>query len=252
MPYFNAPMYLQNKSSIGKVDEILGPINQVYFTIKPSEGVQATSFTEGDKVYIGGDKLLPLERFLPKPKPPPGTKGQFSRILPLHPWTDYGTLSSQLRSVAEVQAVEEVEAHPEVAEHPEEAALAPVEVAVAPLGDEVDRQAPVEASQVVDHLSREAHRGVVDEEASEDAGRDLDHPKAFRGFFRYASRSPSSLLHCIVLSRSCAVLYFEAENNKLPIRISYCGGHACSASNKHSTGQTTRLWPLTCYLHPSL
>lgn len=68
-------MYLENKSSIGKVDEILGPINQVYFTIKPSEGIQATSFKEGDKVYIAGDKLLPLERFLPKPKPPPGTKG---------------------------------------------------------------------------------------------------------------------------------------------------------------------------------
>ena len=50
----------------------------------------ATSFKSGDKFYIGGDKLLPLEkyydssivdptnyannrhRFLPKPKPPPG------------------------------------------------------------------------------------------------------------------------------------------------------------------------------------
>ncbi|EHL02479.1 putative H/ACA ribonucleoprotein complex subunit 1 [Glarea lozoyensis 74030] len=53
-------------------DEILGPINQVYFTIKPSEGIQATSFASGDKFYIGGDKLLPLEKFLPKPKPPPG------------------------------------------------------------------------------------------------------------------------------------------------------------------------------------
>lgn len=76
VPYFNAPIYLQNKSSIGKVDEILGPINQVYFTIKTSEGVQATSFQSGDKVYIAGDKLLPLERFLPKPKPPPGTKSE--------------------------------------------------------------------------------------------------------------------------------------------------------------------------------
>jgi Gar1/Naf1 RNA binding region len=72
------------------VDEILGPINQVYFTIKPQDGIQATSFKSGDRFYIGGDKLLPLEklvlrclvrgvsllinaRFLPKPKPPPGT-----------------------------------------------------------------------------------------------------------------------------------------------------------------------------------
>ena len=72
IPYFNAPIYLENKTPIGKVDEILGPLNQVYFTIKPQEGIQATSFKSGDKFYIGGDKLLPLERFLPKPKPPPG------------------------------------------------------------------------------------------------------------------------------------------------------------------------------------
>ncbi|KAK0308823.1 H/ACA snoRNP pseudouridylase subunit [Friedmanniomyces endolithicus] len=72
IPYFNAPIYLENKTPVGKVDEILGPLNQVYFTIKPQEGIQATSFKAGDKFYIGGDKLLPLDRFLPKPKPPPG------------------------------------------------------------------------------------------------------------------------------------------------------------------------------------
>ncbi|GMF04742.1 unnamed protein product [[Candida] boidinii] len=68
IPYFNAPIYLENKTQVGKVDEILGPLNEVFFTIKPSEGVQAKSFKEGDKFYIGGDKLLPVERFLPKPK----------------------------------------------------------------------------------------------------------------------------------------------------------------------------------------
>lgn len=68
VPYFNAPIYLQNKSAIGKVDEILGPINEVYFSVKMGEGMVATSFQKGDKVYIGSDKLLPIERFLPKPK----------------------------------------------------------------------------------------------------------------------------------------------------------------------------------------
>jgi len=68
VPYFNAPIYLQNKSVIGKVDEILGPVNEVYFSIKMGEGMVASSFRKGDKVYIGGDKLLPVERFLPKPK----------------------------------------------------------------------------------------------------------------------------------------------------------------------------------------
>ncbi|EAW10791.1 H/ACA ribonucleoprotein complex subunit GAR1/NAF1 [Aspergillus clavatus NRRL 1] len=74
IPYFNAPIYLENKTPIGKVDEVLGPINQVYFTVKPQEGIVATSFKAGDKVYIGGDKLLPLEKFLPKPKAPAGAK----------------------------------------------------------------------------------------------------------------------------------------------------------------------------------
>jgi hypothetical protein len=33
------------------------------FTIKPSEGIQATSFAAGDKLFISPEKLLPLERF---------------------------------------------------------------------------------------------------------------------------------------------------------------------------------------------
>lgn len=45
------------------MDEVLGPINQVFFTIKPQEGIVATSFKAGDKFYIGGDKLLPLEKY---------------------------------------------------------------------------------------------------------------------------------------------------------------------------------------------
>ena len=53
----------QLQTPIGKVDEILGPLNQVFFTIKPQEGIQAKSFKAGDKFYIGGDKLLPLDRY---------------------------------------------------------------------------------------------------------------------------------------------------------------------------------------------
>ncbi|BGP38817.1 H/ACA snoRNP pseudouridylase subunit [Rhodotorula kratochvilovae] len=74
VPYFNAPIYLPTKAPIGKVDEILGPINEVYFTIKPQAGIVATSFTAGDKVCISTDKLLPIERFLPQPKAPAGSK----------------------------------------------------------------------------------------------------------------------------------------------------------------------------------
>lgn len=58
----SATKLTRQQTAVGKVDEILGPINQVYFTIKPQEGIQATSFKKGDKFYIGGDKLLPLEK----------------------------------------------------------------------------------------------------------------------------------------------------------------------------------------------
>ncbi|GKV14857.1 hypothetical protein SLEP1_g25666 [Rubroshorea leprosula] len=68
IPYFNAPIYLQNKTQIGKVDEIFGPINESYFSIKMLEGIVATSCVPGDKFYIDPNKLLPLARFLPQPK----------------------------------------------------------------------------------------------------------------------------------------------------------------------------------------
>lgn len=81
VPHFNAPIYLQNKSQIGKVDEILGPINEVYFSVKMGEGMVASSFKKGDKVYISGEKLLPIERFLPKPKIAGGITSMFVLLL---------------------------------------------------------------------------------------------------------------------------------------------------------------------------
>ncbi len=71
IPYFNAPIYLDNKTQVGKVEEVFGPINSVYFTIKMSDGVVATSYSDGDKFFIDPAKLLPLERFLPQPKGAP-------------------------------------------------------------------------------------------------------------------------------------------------------------------------------------
>ncbi|KAF8074284.1 hypothetical protein N665_1115s0001, partial [Sinapis alba] len=68
IPYFNAPIYLQNKTQIGKVDEIFGAINESLFSIKMMEGIVATSYAPGDKFFIDPGKLLPLARFLPQPK----------------------------------------------------------------------------------------------------------------------------------------------------------------------------------------
>lgn len=68
VPFFNAPIYLQDKTQIGKIDEILGPLNEIFFTVKMDNGQTATSFKVDDKVYIALDKLLPMDRFLPKAK----------------------------------------------------------------------------------------------------------------------------------------------------------------------------------------
>ncbi|KAJ0261145.1 H/ACA ribonucleoprotein complex subunit 1-like protein 2 [Hirschfeldia incana] len=68
IPYFNAPIYLQNMTQIGNVDEIFGPINESLFSIKMKEGIVAASYAQGDKFYIDPAKLLPLARFLPQPK----------------------------------------------------------------------------------------------------------------------------------------------------------------------------------------
>ncbi|KAJ0430715.1 putative H/ACA ribonucleoprotein complex, subunit Gar1/Naf1 [Helianthus annuus] len=68
IPYFNAPIYLPNKTQIGKVDEIFGPINEYFFSVKMLEGIIATSYAAGDKFYIDPAKPLPLALFLPQPK----------------------------------------------------------------------------------------------------------------------------------------------------------------------------------------
>ena len=34
IPYFNSPVYLENKEKIGKVDEIFGPIQDYYISVK--------------------------------------------------------------------------------------------------------------------------------------------------------------------------------------------------------------------------
>lgn len=68
VPFFNAPIYLANKTPIGKVEEIFGSIASPYFTVKMGDGVAAASYTSGDKFFIDPAKLLPMERFLPGAK----------------------------------------------------------------------------------------------------------------------------------------------------------------------------------------
>ena len=50
VPYFNAPIYLENKQQVGKIDEIFGNIRDFYVSIKLSEHVKASSFEKNAKV----------------------------------------------------------------------------------------------------------------------------------------------------------------------------------------------------------
>ena len=52
VPYFNAPIYLENKQQVGKVDEIFGPITEFYFSVKMSEGMNPDSFKKLQKVIL--------------------------------------------------------------------------------------------------------------------------------------------------------------------------------------------------------
>ncbi|CAK9831766.1 Probable H/ACA ribonucleoprotein complex subunit 1 [Anthophora retusa] len=70
VPFFNAPIYTENKQQIGKIDEIFGNIRDYYVSIKLSENMKASSFQKDTQLFIDPAKLLPLQRFLPKP---PGT-----------------------------------------------------------------------------------------------------------------------------------------------------------------------------------
>ena len=75
VPMFNSGIYLENKTKIGKIDEILGPLTQIMFTVKLDPGVQSKEFKDGDSFYIGTEKLLPLVRFTNPSKP--GGGGRF-------------------------------------------------------------------------------------------------------------------------------------------------------------------------------
>lgn len=65
VPYFNAPIFLQNKEQIGKVDEIFGTPHDKYISVKLGENFKASSFEKDTKLFIDEAKLLPLFMFLP-------------------------------------------------------------------------------------------------------------------------------------------------------------------------------------------
>lgn len=72
VPFFNAPIYLENKEQIGKIDEIFGNVRDYSVSVKLSDNIKAHSFAAKQKLFIDPAKLLPIARFLPKPAQPKG------------------------------------------------------------------------------------------------------------------------------------------------------------------------------------
>lgn len=50
VPYFNAPIFLENKEQIGKIDEIFGNLRDYYVSIKLGENMKASSLASKQKV----------------------------------------------------------------------------------------------------------------------------------------------------------------------------------------------------------
>lgn len=50
VPFFNAPIYTENKQHIGKIDEIFGNIRDYYVSVKLSDNIKASSFKKDDQV----------------------------------------------------------------------------------------------------------------------------------------------------------------------------------------------------------
>lgn len=72
VPYFNAPIFLENKSQVGKIDEIFGTLRDYSVSVKLGDNMKASSFVPKQKLFIDPAKILPLVRFLPQPPKPKG------------------------------------------------------------------------------------------------------------------------------------------------------------------------------------
>lgn len=64
---FYCRVFKDNKAELGKIDEIMGPINEVYFSVKTNDGVNASSFKSGETIFADPTTLKDLHIFLPKP-----------------------------------------------------------------------------------------------------------------------------------------------------------------------------------------
>eukprot|EP00532_Pseudo-nitzschia_australis_P013746 CAMPEP_0168224808 /NCGR_PEP_ID=MMETSP0140_2-20121125/12304_1 /TAXON_ID=44445 /ORGANISM="Pseudo-nitzschia australis, Strain 10249 10 AB" /LENGTH=220 /DNA_ID=CAMNT_0008155307 /DNA_START=147 /DNA_END=810 /DNA_ORIENTATION=+ len=134
VPYFNAGVYLENKRKIGKVDEILGKVAEIFFTVKMDPGVLSKSFQPNDLMYIGTDKLLPIVRFTnPSALEGEVADGEVEVV------EEAAEAEVVVEEAAEVEVVEDSVAEAEVVEDLVEEAVVAVE------GEEVGEEVEVDS-----------------------------------------------------------------------------------------------------------
>lgn len=71
VPMFNQPVFLENKTHIGKSDEIFGQLSSVLMSVELVETIKPDSLDKKQVVYMDQSKILPKDRFLPKDPPDP-------------------------------------------------------------------------------------------------------------------------------------------------------------------------------------
>ncbi len=65
VPMFNQSVLNSQKNGqeIGRIDDILGPVDSYYFSVIPNEGVKKESFQKGQSIFIDKAFLMPLRYF---------------------------------------------------------------------------------------------------------------------------------------------------------------------------------------------
>eukprot|EP01130_Rhizamoeba_saxonica_P000536 TRINITY_DN1050_c3_g1_i1.p1 TRINITY_DN1050_c3_g1~~TRINITY_DN1050_c3_g1_i1.p1 ORF type:complete len:174 (-),score=68.90 TRINITY_DN1050_c3_g1_i1:82-603(-) len=63
VPKFSSPVFLQNKTRFGQIDEIFGPINNVHFSVNLDDGYNSSTLEENMICYISPDRLLYADMF---------------------------------------------------------------------------------------------------------------------------------------------------------------------------------------------
>jgi H/ACA ribonucleoprotein complex subunit 1 len=74
LPFPSAIIYLGENQKVGRVDEVLGPLDDVYLSIKLDNGILPSSIKPGQKIFTTGDKIMLASR-VTEPKKSGGPRG---------------------------------------------------------------------------------------------------------------------------------------------------------------------------------